>query len=320
MQSYNSRCRIISVMSFILFVCLTGFVNADEKVELKSGHVMQGAVLKENSDAIYIDLGIEIIRIPREKILSRSKISEDGKPSEEKKSKVDNSMYRAQRLPVQTTKKLVEKMGEAVVLIQTPGGLGSGFIINERGYCITNYHVIEKETRIAVTVFQNKNSGEFEKRRIKDCRIVAMNPFLDLALLEIPKQKDLKFRTATISPNDQIEEGDEVFAIGSPLGLERSVSKGIVGMRNRSFGGLIYVQTTANINPGNSGGPLFNNRGEVIGVTNMKISFAEGLGFAIPIAYLKHFLDNHDAFSYDRDNPNTGYRYLDGPRRIKVKK
>jgi serine protease Do len=79
--------------------------------------------------------------------------------------------------------------------------------------------------------------------------------------------------------------------------------------------GDLYLQTTAQINPGNSGGPLFNLRGEVVGVTNMKLMFSEGLGFAIPIAYVKHFLDNRDAFAFDKTNPNSGVRYLEAPRR-----
>ncbi|MCA9249717.1 MAG: trypsin-like peptidase domain-containing protein, partial [Phycisphaerales bacterium] len=79
--------------------------------------------------------------------------------------------------------------------------------------------------------------------------------------------------------------------------------------------GLTYVQTTTQINPGNSGGPLFNERGEVIGVTNMGYLFAEGLNFAIPITYVIDFLKNRDAYAYDQDNPNSGYQYLEAPPR-----
>ncbi len=86
--------------------------------------------------------------------------------------------------------------------------------------------------------------------------------------------------------------------------------------RNRNFEGLVYLQTDAAINPGNSGGPLFNLRGEVVGVTNMKSAFGDNLGFAIPINYVKDFLRNREAFSFDKDNPNTGHRYLDPPRRL----
>ena len=83
----------------------------------------------------------------------------------------------------------------------------------------------------------------------------------------------------------------------------------------RSFDGLTYIQTDTAINPGNSGGPLFNTKGEVIGITNMRILFAEGMGFAIPARYVKDFIRNREAFAYDKDNPNSGHKYLDAPVR-----
>ena len=81
--------------------------------------------------------------------------------------------------------------------------------------------------------------------------------------------------------------------------------------------GSLYLQTTTQINPGNSGGPLFNLRGEVVGVTNMKITFGEGLGFAIPVEQVKYFLGHRDAYAYDADNPSNAYRYLAPPGRTK---
>jgi serine protease Do len=147
-------------------------------------------------------------------------------------------------------------------------------------------------------------------------KLIALNPFFDLALLQLPEQKDFKFTSVFLAEDSATQkEGDEVFAIGNPLGLERTVSQGIVSTKNRDFEGIVYIQTTTQINPGNSGGPLFDNRGQVVGVTNMGMVGAEGLNFAIPIAYVKHFLKNRDAFAFDQDNPNTGYRYLDAPRR-----
>ena len=115
----------------------------------------------------------------------------------------------------------------------------------------------------------------------------------------------------------EIEVGEQVFAIGNPLGLERTITNGVVSTKNRVFEGLVYIQTNADINPGNSGGPLFNLAGEVIGVVNMGYVFYGGLGFAIPVSYVKHFIENYEAFAYDKDNPNTGYRYLqpDGRRK-----
>jgi serine protease Do len=93
------------------------------------------------------------------------------------------------------------------------------------------------------------------------------------------------------------------------------VSEGIVSTTNRENKGMVYIQTTAQVNPGNSGGPLFNRKGEVVGVVAWKLLFSEGLNFAIPIDYVQHFLDNRDAFAYDRDNPNNGRKYLPPPKK-----
>ncbi|HPC61698.1 MAG TPA: S1C family serine protease, partial [Verrucomicrobiota bacterium] len=85
----------------------------------------------------------------------------------------------------------------------------------------------------------------------------------------------------------------------------------------RQMQGKLYLQTTALINPGNSGGPLFNLSGQVVGVTNMKISFGEGLGFAIPVEAVRYFLDHRDAYAYSSENPSSGYRYLEPPSRLR---
>jgi len=124
-----------------------------------------------------------------------------------------------------------------------------------------------------------------------------------------------RFARVPLGESDALAVGERVFAIGSPLGLERTVTEGIVSTKTRPMQGELYLQTTAQINPGNSGGPLFNLRGEVVGVTNMKITFGEGLGFAIPIEAVKFFLEHRDAFAYDNDNPSNPYRYLEPPSR-----
>ena len=199
-------------------------------------------------------------------------------------------------------------------MISSPAGSGSGFFINQDGYLITNYHVIEKETRIEVTVFRKAKNG-FERNKFKKVKIKAINPFIDLALLRVEDLEGKKTKFVHLGDTDNIKTGEQVFAIGNPLGLERTVTNGLISTKNRAFQGLLYIQTNADINPGNSGGPLFNLAGEVIGVTNMGYIFYGGLGFAIPVNYVKHFLDNRDAFTYDKDNPNSGYRYIQPDRR-----
>jgi len=307
--------RIPLLTANILLGCtlMAAAVGAGDVIVLKSGQKIEGQVLKVQPDTVFVDIGIDVLRIPVDQIESRTE--EQAEQSVEAPDAVASGIYMKADLPERTVKELVERFGEGVVRVETPAGLGSGFVINDRGYCVTNYHVVEGQRRIGVTIYYRNLNGDFERKSIRDVRILALNSFFDLALLEIPAQQNMKFRTVYIASDDSVREGDPVFAIGNPLGLERSVSEGIVSTRNRNMKGIVYIQTTAQINPGNSGGPLFNMHGEVVGVINMKLTFGEGLGFAIPVAYLRHFLNNRDAFAFDRTNPNTGYHYLDPPRR-----
>jgi serine protease Do len=307
---------MVSLILSALAVSLPTSAMADAIV-LKSGQKLTGQVLKVQPDSVFVDIGVDVIRIPVDQIESRTE--DNAAPL--KDAKVEKQgIFQTADLPERTVKEQVENFGEGVVRIQTPAGLGSGFIINSQGFCVTNYHVVEGQTRIGVTLYNRGKNGEFERHSIRDVKILALNPYFDLALLEIPKPDDMEFQTVFVAQDDSVREGDPVFAIGNPLGLERSVSEGIISTRNRSIEGVVYIQTTTQINPGNSGGPLFNNHGEVVGVINMKLTFGEGLGFAIPVAYLKHFLNNRDAFAFDRTNPNTGYHYLEPPRRTNLKR
>jgi serine protease Do len=309
--------RVLAALAFVSGIVAGAFSSPAARadiIELKTGQKIEGDVLKDSGGELVVDLGVDIVKIPVSQIKSRQAAGAPEKAGPDSKSE-QHEIYSTADLPVRTIKELTLKYGEGVVLVQTPSGLGSGFVLDERGHCVTNYHVVEQETRIAVTIFHKNAAGEFVRRRIDEVAIVALNPFFDLALLQVPVQKDIKFQNVYLARHNDQREGDEVFAIGNPLGLERSVSQGIISTRNRNFNGITFIQTTAEINPGNSGGPLFNLRGEVVGVTNMKLQFSEGLGFAIPVAYVKHFLDNRDAFAFDKNNPNTGFRYLEAPRR-----
>jgi len=183
---------------------------------------------------------------------------------------------------------LVNQLGEAVVQVRTPGGLGSGFIINDDGFLMTNFHVIEGETQISVEVYHQIN-GQLERKTYKEVRIVALNKFDDMALLKIEDKDAPKFKYVVLGSADALAVGERVFAIGSPLALERTVTEGILSTKTRQLQGSLYLQTTAQINPGNSGGPLFNLGGEVVGVTNMKATSGEGIGFAIPAETVRYF-------------------------------
>lgn len=306
LRAVRSCCAVAGLIA----VCLSQAMA--DTIVLKSGQKIVGQVLKSQADSLFVDIGVDVVRIPVDRIKERIR---DDPEKETTVEKTDAGLLRTAKLPTRTVKDLVSTFGEGVVLVQTPDGLGSGFLISESGHCVTNYHVVEGQTRIAVTIFHGGKNGDFTRVAIRDVKILALNPYFDLALLEIPKQEGLEFKPVFVAEDDFAKEGDTVFAIGSPLGLERSVSEGIVSTRNRNMDGIVYIQTTAQINPGNSGGPLFNSRGEVVGVINMKITLGEGLGFAIPVAYLRHFIANRDAFAFDRTNPNTGYHYLEPPGR-----
>ena len=297
-----------------------------DMVQLRDKASVSGKILAEKRDLVIVDLGYTVLSIPKSSIL---RINRDG-DNETKESRgktpapspatsaTNPALFRAAKTlaPERTVRELVIQIGEAVVQVRTPGGLGSGFFLNEEGYLITNFHVIEGETQIGVEVYHQRD-GQLERKVYKQVRIVAMNKFHDLTLLKVDDKDAPKFASVQIGESDALAVGERVFAIGSPLGFERTVTEGIISTTTRQVQGELYIQTTAQINPGNSGGPLFNLRGEAVGVTNMKMS-GEGLGFAIPIATVKDFLKHRDAYAYDTENPSNPFRYLPPPSRLKL--
>ncbi|WP_461782595.1 trypsin-like peptidase domain-containing protein [Prosthecobacter sp.] len=281
------------------------------KIVLKNGAELRGEVLKEREDSVVLDLGHTVLTLPRMEISVLEKATASAKAAAVQGE--DIYFVEPGREAV-TVEKNVQRVAESVVQIQTASGLGSGFIINKLGYVITNQHVIAGEREITVVVYRKKPGG-LEKQPFTQVKIIAMNGFLDLAILQIDDPAAASLPFVPMGDSETLTQGQEVFAIGSPLGLERSVSKGIVSIRARENGGRWYIQSTTQINPGNSGGPLFNARGEVVGVNNMKAAGVgvEGLGFSIPSNVLKLFLKNREAFAFDPRNPNSGFRYLPPP-------
>jgi serine protease Do len=158
-------------------------------------------------------------------------------------------------------------------------GLGSGVIISKDGYILTNNHVVEGSDEILVKL---SDKEEYQGK------VVGMDPNTDLALVKIETSRELP--TAVLGDSDRLRVGEWVIAIGNPFGLEHTVTAGIVSAKGRVIGSGPYddfIQTDASINPGNSGGPLFNLKGEVIGVNTAIVAAGQGIGFAIPINVAK---------------------------------
>lgn len=280
-------------------------------VTLKSGAVIRGTILKRNHKKVWLDVGPDVL------VFSMDDVDDIEAEAEGADIEVesDTLFHTALNLPELSPREQAKRIGSAVIKVSTPRGLGSGVIINKDGYAITNAHVIQGETNLRATVWFPQEDGTLKRMVIEDVEIIAVNNHIDLGLLKIEHPDGGEFTFAPIEKIEGIELGQEVFAIGNPLGLERSLSRGVISTSQRSFNGLTYIQTDAAINPGNSGGPLFNTKGEIIGITNMGIPGGEALGFAIPARYVKDFIRNREAFAFDKDNPNSGHNYHKPPPR-----
>jgi serine protease Do len=158
---------------------------------------------------------------------------------------------------------------------RTVQGAGSGVIISNDGTILTNNHVVEGAKEVEVILA--------DQREIK-AKVVGRDPKTDLAVLKIDPGKGLP--AANMGDSSQLQVGDWVMAIGNPFGLSHTVTSGIVSAKGRVIGAGPYddfIQTDASINPGNSGGPLFNMKGEVVGINTAILPNGQGIGFAIPI-------------------------------------
>jgi len=307
----NLHTRTLSV-SVILVAGMPGSVTLGDVILLNSGSEIHGTVLKRDEHRIWLDVGPTVLSFSVDDIDEvQIETSEAAEPV------VTEALFHtARNLPQLSPREQAKRVGPSIIKISTPGGLGSGVIIDELGHAITNAHVIQGETNLRATVWFPQADGTLKRTVIEDVVIVAVNNHLDLALLAIPPVAgESRFTHALLERQESIEVGQTVFAIGNPLGLERSLSQGVISTTQRNFDGLTYIQTDAAVNPGNSGGPLFNTRGEVVGITNMGIAFGEGLNFAIPTRYVKDFLRNREAFAYAKDNPNSGHNYHAAPTR-----
>ena len=176
---------------------------------------------------------------------------------------------------------IVEEVLPAVVSVITDKSQGSGAIISENGYIVTNYHVIEGASRVKILTYNNKNYA---------AQVIGFSRNTDVALLKI-EENNLQF--LDFGDSDEVKVGEHVIALGNPLGLSFTVTEGIISATEREGpnGLKAYIQIDVPINPGNSGGPLVNIKKEIIGITNFKIGGFESLGFAIDSDHIKEVVD-----------------------------
>ena len=176
---------------------------------------------------------------------------------------------------------IIENAIKSVVTIRTDVGQGTGFIISEQGYIVTNAHVLADQSG----GLANGIKALTYDKNIVNAEFVGYDGNLDIALLKISGDYD----KLKLADSNEIQIGEKVIAIGNPLGLQFSVSEGIVSATHREGPNGInaYIQTDAALNPGNSGGPLINKQGKVIGINNFKVGGGENLGFALESNYIR---------------------------------
>ncbi|MBI4148419.1 trypsin-like peptidase domain-containing protein [Candidatus Woesearchaeota archaeon] len=166
---------------------------------------------------------------------------------------------------------IIKDIIKAVVSVKTDTGIGSGVLVDSRGYVLTNYHVIRGAAKAAIITFDNQ---------AHPVKLVGIHEATDLAVLQIGDGGD--FTALDFEDREsRIEVGAKVIAVGNPGGLEFSVTEGIISSAKRKINEVLYVQHDVPINPGNSGGPLVNIQGNIVGINTQKRSGFEGIGFAI---------------------------------------
>ena len=174
-------------------------------------------------------------------------------------------------------------------------GSGSGFFISSDGVAVTNYHVIENSNSAVITDISGRKFNVYE--------IIAFDEKLDVAIIKVDKTSTegkmvSGFPAVTLGNSDEIKAGQKIFALGSPVGLQNTISDGIISNIKQTIGEDAFIQITAPISHGSSGGVLVNEYGEALGVTSAGIDSAQNIGFAIPINIIKLFDINAKGVSY----------------------
>ncbi len=248
--------------------------------------LLNGAIVKQQIN--YNELSKEINDIKTSQTDTESKLSELTENLMETRyslNLVDESLKAELKEIKDSTSEdfsgIIEDSLQSVVTIRTDISQGTGFIISQDGFLVTNAHILSGAREMYILDYQqNKHSAE----------LIGYNVTFDIALLKMSGE----YNPLDIGNSNEVQIGEKVIAIGNPLGLQFSVSEGIVSALNREGINAInaYIQTDAALNPGNSGGPLINKRGQVIGINNFKVGGGENLGFALESDYMKEIINN----------------------------
>jgi hypothetical protein len=189
---------------------------------------------------------------------------------------------------VQSPAEITARSTPAIVTVRTSDGLGTGFVVRKDGWVATNFHVVRGATAVTV-VFS-------DHREFPVVEIMNANRLHDLVILRIDAKN---LPVLPIGDSDQVRPGDSVLAIGHPLGLEDTVSNGLISAVREVHAGLQVLQISAPIAPGSSGGPLFNDRGEVIGVATAVSTSGQNLNFGLPSKYVTDLLQHPHPISME---------------------
>jgi serine protease Do len=175
---------------------------------LGSGKKVDGAVVKETEGHVFLDVGFDILKVPTASIIRRDKSG----ASEGRVADVTHEdIFSSANLPEKSIRMGAAQVGEAVVKIESPGGQGSGFITSKDGFIVTNFHVVEREVEVNVTLYLKSKNG-FDLRTIRKCKVVAIAPKLDLALVKIKPPKEVILRYVYIGDSNKMKVGDKVYA------------------------------------------------------------------------------------------------------------
>jgi serine protease Do len=177
----------------------------------------------------------------------------------------------------ETLPDVIARIKKSIVEIKLEDGAGSGVIVDPAGVIVTNRHVVGNRRTVTI---KDSGGNEFEGK------VVRSDGNIDYAIIKA----DLPDADAATFSKDPVREGMTVVAIGHPLGLDFTVTKGIISSANRTMHNVDYIQTDVAINPGNSGGPLIDEQGEVVGINSWTRTDAQNVGFAIPVSYIEEAL------------------------------